>query len=263
MFSLSGKTAIVTGSGRGIGNGILRVLADAGANVVMNDLNVPDDLDDQLAALASDGQQAEFVAADVTNQTDRERLVRTAIEKTGRLDILVNNAGCFFDRGWDSLTEETIRRSLDLNVIAMLMMSRLAIEHMRPAGGGSIVNVSSVNGMVAEPGSVCYDTSKGAIMMMTKSLAVETFKDNINVNALCPGIVDTPMFRELLPSPEHGKRIARGLPRGRLCTERECGYPVVYMVSDEGRYMTGQHITLDGGILAVQATFIGERNDDL
>lgn len=264
VFSLVGKTALVTGSGRGIGNGILRVLAEAGADVVMNDVHRPDDVDTQLAEITSGGCQASFIQADVTDEQERQRLIDETVEKRGRLDILVNNAGNFFDRGWESLNEETIRRTLELNVIAMLVMSRLAIDHMRGAGhGGSIVNLSSVNGLVAEPSSVCYDTSKGAIMMMSKSLAVETFRDNINVNVLCPGIVDTPLFRDLLESEEVGKAIEQGIPCGRICTPRECGYPVLYMVSEEGRYMTGQHIILDGGILAVQATAMGTRNDAL
>ena len=255
---------MVTGSGRGIGNGILRVLAEAGADVVMNDVNRPDDLDTQLTELAVSDSQAIFIQADVTDGKERQRLIDETVQKTGRLDILVNNAGCFFDRGWESLNEETLRHTFDVNVVAMLLMSRLAIDHMRRAGhGGSIVNLSSVNGLVAEPGSVCYDTSKGAIMMMSKSLAVETFRDNINVNVLCPGIVDTPLYRDLLESEEVGQAIERAIPCGRICTVRECGYPVLYMVSDEGRYMTGQHIILDGGILAVQATAMGTRNNAL
>ena len=264
MFSLTGKTALVTGSERGIGKGILCVLAEAGANVVMNDLNRPDDIDKQLAEIAAGGSQAIFIQADVTDGPERQRLIDETVQKTGRLDILVNNAGRFLDRGWESMSEETLRRTLEVNVVSMLAMSRLAIDHMRRAGhGGSIVNLSSVNGLVAEPGSVCYDTSKGAIMMLSKSLAVETFRDNINVNVLCPGIVDTPLFRELLESEEVGQTIEQAIPCGRICTPRECGYPVLYMVSDEGRYMTGQHIILDGGILAVQATAMGVRNNAL
>ena len=263
-LQLEERTAIVTGGGRGIGREIALAFAEAGADVVMNDVRRPDDVDAQLAEITAEGCQANFIQADVTDEQERQRLIDETAEKSGRLDILVNNAGNFFDRGWESLNEETIRSTLELNVIAMLVMSRLAIDHMRGAGhGGSIVNLSSVNGMVAEPGSVCYDTSKGAIMMMSKSLAVETFRDNINVNVLCPGIVDTPLFRDLLESEEVGKAIEQGIPCGRICTPRECGYPVLYMVSEEGRYMTGQHIILDGGILAVQATAMGTRNDAL
>ena len=259
MFNLQGKTAIVTGSTFGIGLGILRVLAQAGANAVMNGRRQPEQLETELNALSQFENRAIFEAADVTKTDDRKRLVSRAIEEFGRFDILVNNAGSMFDSDWDSLDEDTCRRTLDLNVTGMLMMAKLAIDHLRAEKkGGSIVNVASVNSFMAEPHSICYDTSKGAILMMTRSLAVETFKDNINVNCLCPGLVDTPLTRSLLAGDEAFKKVGEAVPNGRWCTIEECGYPVLYMVSDEGRYMTGQSLILDGGILAVQGTLVGE-----
>lgn len=259
MFSLKGKIALVTGSAQGVGHGIIRILARAGASVVMQDLVEPDDLVTELATLASFDNEAVFLQGDVTDSATRHTLLEQCIENLGGLDILVNNAGSSFDHDWSDLSEKTIDRTLDLNVKAMLMMAQLAIDHFRSTGnGGSIVNVASVNSFMAERNSICYDISKGAVVMMTKTLAVETFKDHINVNALCPGIVDTPLFHKSVPDTADQRKIAEAIPCGRLCSSEECGYPVLYMVSEEGRYMTGQQIILDGGILSVQGTLIGQ-----
>ncbi len=259
MFSLKNKTALVTGSTFGIGLGILQVLARAGANVVMNGRKTPPDLDQLLKELSSHGNRAIFIPADVSQAKDRERLFQESLKAFGRFDILVNNAGSFFDSGWDRLNEETFDSTMNLNVKATFFMSKRVIDHCRELKQkGSIVLVASTNSFAAERGSPCYDTSKGALLMMTRSLAVQTFKDSVNVNALCPGLVDTPLVRKLAGDDATFNMIGRNVPKGRFCTIEECGYAVLYMVSDEGQYMTGQHITLDGGILAVQHTAVDD-----
>lgn len=259
MFSLKNKTALVTGSTFGIGLGILKVLARAGADVVMNGRNPPDGLDALLRELSSGGNRAIFVPADVTKAADRERLFQESMKAFGRFDILVNNAGSFYDSGWDRLDEDAFDRTINLNVKSTFFMSKRAIDHFREKKQqGSIVLVASTNSFAAERGSPCYDTSKGALLMMTRTLAVQTFNDKVNVNALCPGLVDTPLVRKLAGDEATFNSIGRGVPKGRFCTIEECGYAVLYMVSDEGQYMTGQHITLDGGILAIQHTAVND-----
>ncbi|MBI4027791.1 MAG: glucose 1-dehydrogenase [Verrucomicrobia bacterium] len=259
MFSLKDKTALVTGSTFGIGLGILKVFARAGANVVMNGRRKPEDHDALMADLSSHGNKAIFVQGDVTKAGERGRMLKESLDAFGRFDILVNNAGSFFDHGWSNLTEEIFDQTFNLNVKGMLFTSRLAIEHFRSTGQrGSIVMVGSVNSFASERGTTCYDMSKGAILMMTRALAVETFKDNINVNALCPGLVDTPLVRRLIGDEAKFRTVGEGVPKGRWCTIEECGYAALYLVSDEGSYMTGQHIILDGGILAVQYTRISD-----
>lgn len=259
MFSLKGKTAVVTGSTGGIGRGILEIFGRAGANLVMNGRRPPDDLEQRLESFARDGVKARFIEGDMTDSGRRAALVSETIEAFGGFDILVNNAGSLFDGSWDQLDESTCRKTLDLNVTAMLMMAKLAIDHFRETGRrGSIVNVASVNSFMAEPNSVCYDISKGAILMMTRTLAVETFRDPINVNALCPGLIDTPLTRRLLSDEEKFNAVGAAVPKKRWGTIEECGFAALYLVSDEARYMTGQPLILDGGILAVQATVIGD-----
>jgi len=262
MFSLKDKTALVTGSTFGIGLGIIRVLARAGANVVMNGRKPPDDLEELLGELSSHGNRAIFIPADVTQGKDRERLFRESLKAFGRFDILVNNAGSLYDRGWERLNEDIFDRTIDLNVKAAFFMSKQAIDHFRKLKQrGSIVLVASTNSFAAERGSPCYDTSKGALLMMTRTLAVQTFDDSINVNALCPGLITTPLIRRLSGDEGTFQMIGCGVPKGRFGTIEECGYAVLYMVSDEAQYMTGQHITLDGGILAIQHTQVSNLGD--
>lgn len=259
MFSLKGKTAIVTGSTYGIGLGILKVLARAGADVVMNGRSKPEDFAALMTELSAHDNHAMYVKADVTKAREREKLIQEPLKKFGRVDILVNNAGSFFDRGWDSITEETFDSTFDLNVKGMFFLSKLAIDHFRKnRQRGSIVLVGSVNSFASEKGCTLYDMSKGAILMMTRALAVETFGDQINVNALCPGLVDTPLTRRLVGDEKKFRAVGDGIPKGRWCAIEECGYAALYLASDEAGYMTGQHIILDGGILAIQHTRISD-----
>lgn len=244
-FRLDGKVAIVTGASSGLGDQFARTLAAAGADVVAAARRV-----DRLEALAAEVDRIVAVPSDVTSDEECEALIESTLERFGRIDVLVNNAG-IADGGIRAEEEEPslFREVIAVNLTAVFVLCRLVAPHMIEQESGSIVNISSVHGLVASTPNrqAAYDTSKGGITLLTKELACQWARKGVRVNALAPGYVETeltgPMFAE-----ESGRDwINRETPMGRPAHANELDGALLLLASDAGSYLTGHTLCVDGG----------------
>jgi meso-butanediol dehydrogenase/(S,S)-butanediol dehydrogenase/diacetyl reductase len=250
---LKGKTAIITGGTTGIGRASAVLFAREGASVVVTDWR--DDRStpvmDEIAQAGGDGF---FFKADVSRREDNERMIDVCIERYGKLDILFCNAGRFLPKLITESTDEEVEAIFSVNVMALIHASRHAIPHMLRQGGGAILFDASIRGLGAQPGSPVYCSTKGAAVLLAKALALDYATQNIRVNALCPGIVDTPMLRwgaSQEADPEAAlERYSSEQPIGRLATPEECAYVALWLVSDEASFVTGVAMPVDGGLTA-------------
>jgi NAD(P)-dependent dehydrogenase (short-subunit alcohol dehydrogenase family) len=243
---LDGRVYVVTGAGGGIGGGIARVLTGEGARVALVDLAEPTVTDpDTMLALA----------ADVTSAEDATAVVAATVERFGRLDGLVNNAGVItLDAAWDA-TAEDWRRHMDVNVVGSFVFSQAVGAHLRTHGGGAIVNVSSNCGKAGYRNMAAYNASKSAVIGLTRSLSMEWAEDGINVNAVCPGGVDTPMLSGVadwleprLGVPADELLSGMGAAQlGRKITPEEVARVIAFLLSDDAVIIRGQSISIDGG----------------
>ena len=250
MGRLDGKVAIITGGARGQGASEGILFAQEGAKVVLGDI-----LDEEGARVEAQiqeaGGDAKYVRLDVTQEADWERAVELAESSYGKLDVLVNNAAIFMPNGIEDTTEEQWDRLMAINAKGVFLGTKHSIPAMRRAGGGSIVNISSIAGMVGNPRSgVAYSASKGAVRLFTKATAIQHAKDNIRCNSVHPGPVDTPMTEESRRDPtQQAQRLVR-VPMGRSAAPEEVAYGVLFLASDESSYMTGSEMVIDGGVTA-------------
>jgi meso-butanediol dehydrogenase/(S,S)-butanediol dehydrogenase/diacetyl reductase len=261
MGRLEGRTAIVTGGGRGIGEGIARVLAHEGANVVIADVDMAN-AERTAGSLRADGTQAAVVRVDVTDEASAADGVREAIARFGRVDILVNNAGVVGKhvRGNDiELSDWDL--CYEVNVKGIWVMTSAVVPHFKANGSGKIVNIASIAGRVGHAGMAHYNASKAAAINLTQSLACDLGPSNINVNAVCPGLLWTDMWRSLeamfnqddSPDVVERRRVFEGYlqqacPLRREQTPEDVGNAVAFFVSEEARNITGQSLNVDGGI---------------
>ncbi|MBZ5630277.1 MAG: glucose 1-dehydrogenase [Acidobacteriia bacterium] len=250
---LADKVAIVTGAGTGIGRAIAIAFAREGAQVALvGRRNRP------IEAVAREiGDAAISIPVDVSRNKDVQRILDVTLKRFGKLDVLVNNAGVLIAGTAESLTERDWNQTFDTNVKAVWMLSRAALQPMREAGGGSIINMSSVIGLVGMRHRVAYSASKGAVTLLTKSMALDHGAEGIRVNCICPGIVETELvadFVQKAPDPRAARaaRIAlHAIPRfGKPEEIAECA---VYLASDESKWVTGAAFPVDGGYLAGKA----------
>ena len=248
MARLDGKVAIITGGARGQGATEARMFASEGAKVVFGDV-----LDEEgrrvEAEIHEAGGEATYIHLDVTSSQDWQRAVELAESKYGKLDILVNNAGIFRRNSIEETSEELWDQVLDVNAKGVFLGTRCAIPAMRRAGGGSIVNISSISGMIAV-GAPAYNASKGAVRIFTKATAVQHAGDNIRCNSIHPGAVDTPMRQEGLADPAALEESSQRIPLGRVGTTEDIAYGVIYLASDESTFVTGSELVIDGGTTA-------------
>src|SRR4051812_3863444 len=250
---LQGKTAIVTGGTTGIGRASAVLFAREGARVVVTDWR-EDRSGPVLDEIRAAGGEALFVQCDVSQREDNERVVAACVERYGRLDILFCNAGRFLHKLITESTDEDIETIFGVNVKALIYASRAAIPHMLRQGGGAILYDASIRGLGAQPGSPLYCASKGAAVLLAKALALDYATQKIRVNALFPGIVDTPRLRwaaEQEPDPASAwERYSADQPIGRLATPEECANVALWLVSDEASFVTGVAVPVDGGLTA-------------
>lgn len=248
---LSGKSALVTGAARGIGKAICEALAREGAHVAVADL-----LADEAAQTAKDiGGLG--VAMDVTDPASVQAGVAQVEEAAGGIDILVNNAGIFNMAPVEEITPEDYRRQFDVNVAGTMFAIKAVVPGMKARGkGGTIINFSSQAGRRGEPNIAVYCATKAAVISLTQSFALEFAKDNIRVNAIAPGVVDTPMWDvvdglfakyENRPVGEKKRLVGEAVPLGHMGHPDEIADPVVFLASDEARYITAQTLNVDGG----------------
>ena len=250
---VQGRVAIVTGAASGIGKASAIRLAEEGATVICADLNGSGAEATALKIIA-DGGRAMAVEIDISDSAQCDAAVFKAVDSYGSIDILVNNAGVNLPSVFHETTNEAIDRTLSVNVKGAMYLTRAALPHMLKNSRGSIVNMSSVNGLVSEPYLSVYSASKGAIVMFTRGIALDYAKSGIRCNAICPGWVDTPInhaHAKMLGGLDHVyKTIDSFQPIGRPGTSREIANLVLFLASDEASFMTGSIVSADGGMTA-------------
>ncbi len=248
---IEGKVCIVTGAGSGIGRASAIRLAEEGGRVLCADINESSALE-TTAMISSDGGDAVGRGVDVSSSDAVDAMVRAALDRWGRVDVLVNNAGVNLPGVLHEVSDETIDRTLNVNVKGQIYGCRAVIPQMLLQGGGSIVNISSVNGLVSEPFLAVYSASKGASVMLTKGVALDYAKRGIRCNVICPGWVDTPInyaHAEMLGGLQHVyDTIDSFQPIGRPGTPLEIANVVLFLASDESSFMTGSVVAVDGGM---------------
>lgn len=252
LLNLTGKTALVTGSAGGIGEAIARRLHEAGANVVVADINREGA--DRLAATFNEQREASAIGygLDVTDGAQDDAVVATAVEMFGGLDILVNNAGIFPFVSLADLTEDVFNRTIDINLRGLFLLTKAATEEMKRAGrGGKVINITSIDAIHPSMiGLSHYDASKHAVWGFTKNIALELAQYNISVNAVAPGGVSTPGTGSLDGEPVPGNEaFLKQIPMGRMGYADEIGKVVLFLASDMSSYMTGEQVVVDGGRL--------------
>lgn len=246
MNDFKDKVAVVTGAGSGIGRAIALALASEGCAVVVVD-RVPTRADEVSTTAVQQGGRAVAVAADVAVAQQVEHAFIAAIDAFGRLDILVNNAGIGFLGTVSDLSEEDWDRVMTVNVKSVFLCSRAAIPHMKGSGGGRIVNVASVTGLVASPGRAAYCASKAAVIMLTRAMALDCAHLQINVNAICPGVVETAMTEASLQDPATRQEKVDKTPLGRLARPEEIAPAALYLAGPGADFVTGACLAVDGG----------------
>ena len=267
-LSLKGRSAIVTGAGRGIGRAIALNLAEAGADVAVAARTRPD-LEHVAADIRELGSRALAVPTDVSSSSQVEHMVEATLREFGCIDVLVNNAGINLrlplvplpdgvpdwlrvPRAADSsITDDEWQRVLSVNLSGVMYGCRAVAPHMLARGSGKIVNVSSVQGKAAVPYYSAYAVSKAAVNMLTRVLALEWAEHGIQVNALCPGSYETDMSGDQWTDPAKAERAAAMIPMGHPGDLRELGILATYLASPASDYMTGQAVFIDGGIAAL------------
>jgi NAD(P)-dependent dehydrogenase (short-subunit alcohol dehydrogenase family) len=247
------KVAIVTGAGSGIGEASAIRLAEEGAIVICADINGAA-AESVAQGIVASGGKATAAAIDISDDKQCDAVVASAIKDFGTVDILVNNAGVNLPGIFHEVTNETIDRTLSVNIKGAMYLTRAVLPAMLKQGIGSIVNMSSVNGLVSEPYLSVYSASKGAIVMFTRGIALDYAKTGVRCNAICPGWVDTPInhaHAKMLGGLDHVyKTIDSFQPIGRPGTPREIANLVLFLASDESSFMTGSIVSADGGMTA-------------
>jgi len=248
---LQGKIGIVTGAGSGIGRACAIALASEGARVALVGRRK-----DRVESLAEEiGDSALAIAADVSKPGEIRRLINETLSRFGGLTFLLNNAGVLHVGNAEQITEEQWDHTFNVNVRAVWLLSRAALPPMRKAGGGSIINVASTLGMVGARNRAAYAASKGAVVLLTKSMAIDHGHDNIRVNAICPSFVETELTAAVLdkaPDPAAVRRERTAAhPLGRLGQPEDIAGLAVYLASDESSWVTGAALPVDGGYLAM------------
>lgn len=245
-ISLNGKVVIVTGATKGIGNGIAKSMAQAGANVVVVSRS-QSDCDKVAQDLCGLGVQALPVAADVTKVASIQNVVDRTVDKFGCIDVLVNNAGAVLARKAEDISEEDWDKVINLDLKGAFFCAQIAGRKMIEQNRGKIINISSMWGLVAFKGFLPYCVAKGGILQMTRSLALEWARYDIQVNAICPGYILTALNEAELTDEKIAPGLLRKIPAKRFGDVQDLVGAALYLASDFSNYMTGAHMTIDGG----------------
>jgi NAD(P)-dependent dehydrogenase (short-subunit alcohol dehydrogenase family) len=247
---LENKVALISGGARGQGTAEVRLFAREGARVVFGD--ILDQEGRKVEAEVRDlGGEVTYVHLDVTSESDWESAVDAAVSRYGKLDILVNNAGVV---SWGTLEDTASQewdRVMDVNAKGVFLGTRATIPAMKEGGGGSIVNISSISGIVGQDSiQPVYNASKGAVRLLTKSTAIQYARENIRVNSIHPGTVATDMNAERRADPELLQQTLSRIPLGRVAQPEDIAYAALYLASDESSFVTGSELVIDGGFTA-------------
>ncbi len=254
LFDLTGKAALVTGGGRGIGQHIALGLAEAGADVVIASRKLAN-CEETAQRIEKLGRRAVALRADLSNSDEVEALAEGALAAVPRLDVLVNNAGVVWGAPTLDYPMERWDRVFDVNVRALWQLSQRVARHMKDAGGGSIIHVSSISGLRGEPEedmpTIAYNASKGAVITLTKDMAVKLARHRIRVNCIAPGPFLTDMMNHIRSDPERLRAFNTRIPLGRSGEEDDVKGVAVFLASDAAAFVTGHTLVVDGGMLVV------------
>ncbi len=242
-MDLSQRVAIVTGGARGIGREIALKLAEVGASVVVSDLADAEPVAQEIRGM---NRQSLAVQADVSSASDVARLVEATVSSYGRVDILVNNAGIARDQLLLRMSDEDWDAVLNVNLKSVFLCTRAVLRHMMKQRWGRIISLSSIVGIVGNPGQANYASAKAGIIGFTRTIAREVGSRGITVNAIAPGFIDTPMTQKL--GEEQRQELLKRIPLGFLGTPRDVAEAVAFLASEEARYITGQVLGVDGGL---------------
>jgi 3-oxoacyl-[acyl-carrier protein] reductase len=249
MLRFSGKTVLVTGAGRGIGKAIAERFGEEGASLALLS-NEESDLEATGRELAAKGYPVLTVTADVSDLEQVERSVAFFAERYGSIDILANNAGIAWEEPVLDITPDHWRKIIDVNLNGMFWVAQCAAKRMVEQGGGVIINMASTNGLVGEANYAHYNASKGGVVLLTKTMAIELGAKNIRVNAVCPGYIQTPLS-EGIDSPEFVQEYIRTkIPLGRVGKPKDVAGVFAFLASEDAAFITGETIVVDGGQLA-------------
>ncbi|WP_423800855.1 SDR family NAD(P)-dependent oxidoreductase [Neobacillus sp. SAB-20_R2A] len=244
MGKLQDKVAVITGGASGIGAATARLFVSEGAKVVLVDLNEEKGKAFE-AELKTLNAEALFIKANITSEEDVANVFKQTVETFGKVDVVFNNAGIGRVQPSHELEYSEWRNTVNVDLDGVFLVAREAIREMLKKEGGTIVNTASMYGWVGSPGSAAYNAAKGGVINLTRSLALEYAEQNIRVNALCPGFIDTPIIPE-----ESKQALAEVTPMKRLGKAEEMAKAVLFMASDDSSFMTGNSLTVDGGYTA-------------
>ncbi|HIE90039.1 MAG TPA: glucose 1-dehydrogenase [Pseudomonadales bacterium] len=250
MNRVEGKVALVTGGAMGMGMTHSQLLAEEGAKVIVTDVN---EVEGQKVAdeINASGGTATFYPLDVTDESQWQAVVASVIGSEGKIDVLVNNAGLLILKPVDETTNEEWDLIFNINAKGPFLGTKAVLPAMQKAGGGSIINISSIYGLVGAPQAAAYQSTKGALRLLTKSSAVDLAQYNIRVNSVHPGVIDTAMTKDLLADEESRQAILGTTILGRPAQPKEVSYAVLFLASDESSFMTGSEMVVDGGYTAM------------
>lgn len=243
---LQNKVAFISGGARGMGAVEARLFAHEGAKVVIGDVLDAEGRRTE-AEINETGGECLFVRLDVTSESGWRQAIAATVSRFGRLDVLVNNAGIYRTAPVEQTSGDLWDQVMSINAKGVFLGTKYAIPQMRRSGGGSIINISSVAGLVGSMDSAAYNASKGAVRLFTKSTAIQHAQDNIRANSIHPGTIETLMTAELLADEANRQDRITRTPLGRLGRPEDVAYGALYLASDESSFVTGSELVIDGG----------------
>ncbi|MCD8196005.1 MAG: glucose 1-dehydrogenase [Lachnospiraceae bacterium] len=249
-MNVKGKTILITGGAGGLGGAMAKLLAANGAVIFILDLPQAEEAAKALIAdIEAAGGKACFQPADITSEEDWQKAIQTAVAQTGKVDVLVNNAGINIRKPVEEMNIDEWMTMMKINTGGVFLGIKYAIPQMRAQGGGSIINTSSVCGLVGHKYTPeAYTATKGAVTMLTKAIASRYAKDNIRCNSIHPSTVNTPLISERLKDPAFAAERLGEVPLGRLCTAEDVANAVLYLASEEASFINGLSLAVDGGV---------------
>ncbi|QQZ10083.1 SDR family NAD(P)-dependent oxidoreductase [Heyndrickxia vini] len=249
MGRLNGKVAIITGAASGQGAVEAKLFAKEGAKVVATDIN-EQALQNVISDIEAAGGEAIAIKHNVVNEEEWANVITKAVEAFGKIDVLVNNAGIAPSTPLEQTSLDDWHKAMDINMTSVFLGTKLVVPAMRKAGGGSIINISSMAGLVGTGAANAYPASKGAVRIFTKASAVEFSKENIRVNSVHPGVIETPMTKDVLANEEWSAGLKAATLIPRWGKSEDVAYGVLYLASDESSFVTGSELVIDGGYTA-------------